>query len=496
MEYRYKQTTKRHLSFINPKRLLKNHSLFFFILLLAIFLRVYRLEKLTTFGGDQGQDFLVVKNMVLYHKWTLLGIKTSIAPFFQGPLYLYVLYPFFVLFRLQPIAGPIAAVVVSTASIILLYITVNKYFSKRIAVFSSALFAVSPQLIKYGNTPLYQHFLPFFLIISFYLFFLAKKNILVSLLLGLSIGLGMELHFLNVIFGTALLFFFLLSKKGEIRLIPGYIIGLLAGLSPTILFELRHNFLNTNYLLNYQPTIHSNISITILLNQWIEGSAFFLAGNSLVLGLMILIFIMASILFKKIALPHYQELRNLTLILIIVSIASCIKFSTFEPHYLLPVWILSLVLLPLLIKQMFQAKTCMMIIGLLIISNLFSSVRELNNDHGYNMPSGWTMKKINLVGKIVSEDAQKHGNFNVASLLDGGTRAYPIRYTTEINGANPDRVENYPANDFLYVLSNENQEKLSENKTWEIVSLSPFTVGEKWNLEDNIYLYRLDRIKP
>lgn len=475
---------------------LREHFPFIIVLLLAIFLRVYRLDELTTFGGDQGQDFLVVKEMVLYHKWTLIGIKTSIAPFFQGPLYLYMLYPFFLLFRLEPIAGPIAAVVVSTASIILLYLTVKKYFSKKIALFSMALFAVSTQLVKYGNTPLYQHFLPLFLIISLFLFLLAKKTILVSFLLGLSVGLGMELHFLNVSLGIALLFFFLLSKRSEFRLIPGYLIGLLVGLSPTIIFELRHNFLNTHYLLDYQPAPQTGISLTNILNQWVEGSAFFLGGNSLILGAMILIFMMVTILTKKITLPHYHDLRKLMLILIVFNVFLCLKFSTFGSYYLLPIWILSLVLIPLLIEQMFSPRISLTIISLLIIFNLINSARELNNNHGYTMPSGWTLKKINLVGKIISEDAKKHENFNVASLLDGGTRAYPIRYATEIRGARSDRVENYPANDFVYVVSDSNQEKLFEVKTWEIVSFSPFTIGQKWNLKDNIYLYRLDRIKP
>ena len=149
---------------------LKNHYLFFLILALALFLRVYRLEYLTTFGGDQGQDFLVVRDMVLFHKWTLLGIKTSIAPFFQGPIYLYMLYPFFVLFNLQPIAGAVAAVVISTITLVLLYVTVNKYFSQKAALLSSLLFATSPGFIMYGRTPLYQHILPLFIVFSMYFF--------------------------------------------------------------------------------------------------------------------------------------------------------------------------------------------------------------------------------------------------------------------------------------------------------------------------------------
>ena len=105
------------------------------------------------------------------------------------------------------------------------------------------------------------------------------------------------------------------------------------------------------------------------------------------------------------------------------------------------------------------------------------------------------MKKINLAGKITSQDSYNHPNFNVASLIDGGTRAYPLRYSTLLYGAAPEGVENYPMNNFLYVLSGSEKEKIYAAKPWEIVSLLPFTIGGQWNLEDGIYLYRLDRTR-
>ena len=209
------------------RALLKNYYQFLIVLFLAIFLRVYRLNELTTFGGDQGMDFLKVREMVLYHKWTLIGLKTSIAPFFQGPLYLYMLYPFFLILGLNPIAGPIAAVFVSTATIILLYITVRKYFSLKFALLSSMLFAVSPELIIYGSTPLYQNFLPFFIVLAVYLFFTEKKNIFVGFLMGLSIGLGMELHFLNISLGLALFIYLLIFERHKLDVILAYVAGVL-----------------------------------------------------------------------------------------------------------------------------------------------------------------------------------------------------------------------------------------------------------------------------
>src|SRR3989344_6446620 len=190
---------------------IKKNYLFVAILIFSIILRVYRLEYLTTFSGDQGQDFLVVRDMVLFHKWTLLGIKTSIAPFFQGPIYLYLLFPFFLLFHLDPIAGAIASVTLSILSITVLYITVKKFLSKESAFLSCLLFATAPQLVIYGNSPLYQNFLPLFIISSIYFFLVNKKNPLHYLLLGLFAGVCLELHLLSITLALSF-FIFLLIK--------------------------------------------------------------------------------------------------------------------------------------------------------------------------------------------------------------------------------------------------------------------------------------------
>lgn len=480
-----KRTTERFSSLI----------LLFGILLVAIFLRVYRLDKLTTFGGDQGIDFLVVRDMVLYHKWTLIGIKTSIGAFFQGPLYLYMLFPFFSILSLQPIAGAIAAMVFSVSTLALLYITVKKYFSTKTALISSLLFAVSPQFIIFGNTPLYQNFLPLFIALSLYYFLKDEDNFHIRFLLGLSVGLGIELHLLNVSLAIAFLLYYLLFVKRNLKLISAYLLGIVVGFGPTLLFELRHQFLNTKLFLAYQSQPHSPVSLSNILTQWVTGAGIFLGGNSSTVGVIILLILIPSIFIKKISGEAYKKLRTLTLLTIAVTAILSLRFTAFEPHYILPVWILFLIMLPIIIGNTFSKTAAHAILGLLIVFNLYASSKELNNNHGYSMPSGWTLSKINQIGRIVSEDSKNHSNFNVASLLDGNTRSYPIRYSTIINGGVPDTVENYPSNDFLYVAYGQNKQGLYKVPTWEVVSLKPFTIGAEWNLGDNIYLYRLDRLK-
>ena len=460
------------------------------MLALAIALRLYRLDQLTTFGGDQGQDFLVVRDMVLYQKWTLLGIKTSVAPFFQGPLYLYILYPFFALLRLQPIAGAIAAVTLSAVTTVFLYITVRRFFSQNAALLSTLIFAASPQLVMYGNTPLYQNFLPLFLVASFYFFF-ATPNIITIFFLGFFAGLGMELHWLNISLALTFLTTLVLSKGSSIKNTLLFIAGIISAVIPTLLFEIRHQFLNTHLFWQYFQSQNAAERSVSILSTWIKGAAIFLGGDSLIVGKLILISTLFAffITHTKKSTKLHQLVGTLFIILGIFSF----KMSVLEPHYMLSLWVALLIALPVWLMQILPGKLGIGIVLLLIVFNLFSSASKLSQNHGYTMPDGWTLRKIQEAGALIASDAQKHPRFNVASLLDGETRAYALRYTTLLYGATPDRVEKYPEDNSVYVVARPDTQ-LHSIKTWEVNSLQPFNIAAQWDLGENVMLYRLDKI--
>ena len=85
----------------------KHHSLFLalglgIILFVGAFLRLYNISGYMTFLGDEGRDVLIVKRMIVDHKFTLLGPTASVGGFFLGPIYYYFMLPFLWLWRLDP----------------------------------------------------------------------------------------------------------------------------------------------------------------------------------------------------------------------------------------------------------------------------------------------------------------------------------------------------------------------------------------------------------
>ena len=472
---------------------LKNHKIFLLIIFITAILRFYKIETLTTFGRDQGIDFLSVYEMLINNNLIFIGIKTSIGEFFQGPIYLYMLIPAFSLMKLNPIAGAYSAVIVSLVTSFLIYFVSLKFFNKKSAIISTLLFMVSPEFTKYGNTPLYQHFAPLFMLFSLLSFYFMIKNDskLSVFLFAFFAGLAFETHLLFVTLVISGFIYLTLAKKT--KQLALYIFGVLTSISPTILFELKNKFFNLTSLIDYlKESEKTNPSIVSKITVLLDGVSIFLAGESLFLALLVILFTIL-IVFK----PDYNKFKNKLRILFIITIFISLIFSYFskslEPHYLLPVWVFTLLFLPQVQIKYSSVNLSKVFVILLICVNLFTSISNSKIDHGYNMPAGWSLASIKKTSELIATDSKINPNFNVASLLDGDTRSYPIRYFLLILNQQPDSVANYPNNDHLYVVAN-SKEDIDNTKTWEVVSHKPFNFGGYWKINDNIQLYRLDKI--
>lgn len=72
-------------------------------LFLAFFLRVYRIDKLLGFYFDQGRDALVIWDLIHSHKFFLIGPTTGLPGIFRGPYYYYLIAPFYLLGKGNPV---------------------------------------------------------------------------------------------------------------------------------------------------------------------------------------------------------------------------------------------------------------------------------------------------------------------------------------------------------------------------------------------------------
>ena len=134
--------------------MVKKTTCFSFIILLTIlivgtYLRLWRIADYMTFLGDEGRDVLVVKRMIVDHKFTLLGPTASVGGFFLGPIYYYFMVPALWISGLNPVGPAIMVALFGVATIFLVYVLGKTFFDKKAGLIAAALFALSPVVINY-----------------------------------------------------------------------------------------------------------------------------------------------------------------------------------------------------------------------------------------------------------------------------------------------------------------------------------------------------------
>src|SRR5260221_14263987 len=98
------------------------------ILLLAAFLRLYKIGDYMTFLGDEGRDALVVYN-ILHGHLTLLGPTASVGGFFLGPIYYYFMAPAMFFAGYSPVGPAVMIAIFGVITVWLVYVIGSKFFN-------------------------------------------------------------------------------------------------------------------------------------------------------------------------------------------------------------------------------------------------------------------------------------------------------------------------------------------------------------------------------
>ncbi|MBI2032597.1 MAG: glycosyltransferase family 39 protein, partial [Candidatus Levybacteria bacterium] len=235
------------------------------ILIIASFLRIFRIENYLVFLGDEGRDVLVVYN-ILHGNLTLLGPTSSVGGFFLGPIYYYFMAPFLWLFGYNPVGPAIMVAIFGVLTVLFIYIIGKEFFGAKAGIIAAALYAIAPFVILHSRSSWNPNVMPFFSLVTLYSLYKAfeKNKKSLFLLSGFLFGICMQLHYLATFLGVVIFVYILFSgvyleklkniKSLVVNTLKRYVlfvIGFLIGFSPFILFEARHNFTNTLNILNF-----------------------------------------------------------------------------------------------------------------------------------------------------------------------------------------------------------------------------------------------------
>ncbi len=231
------------------------YTTLFLLLIAAFVIRVYRTFDLMGFYYDQGRDALVIWDLWHNYKPFLIGPITGLKGIYLGPLYYYLIAPFYLIGRGNPVYPAVFLAFLSVVAILLLYVVGARMHSRAagiiaaiIASFSYSIFTASRWLSN--PTPV----LLTSIVYLWSLWEIASNN---SKLYGwwitavLMIGLSMQFESASAVFYIPIFIIFCLWQwkkipKFKYILTAGLIF--LATLVPQLIFNFRHdNILLANF---------------------------------------------------------------------------------------------------------------------------------------------------------------------------------------------------------------------------------------------------------
>lgn len=180
---------------------------------------------------DADQEYLAVKSdEILSGKLTLLGAPTSIGGMFIGPLYSYFVAAVMFVFKGNPLVINGLSAFWAGLTIIALFFVGRRIFSSQAGIFAAIVSVASSKFLDISTIPPLAIPMALAALIFIYITGLPKSSTR-NFILGILVGISLNLHFSGIFFLPILIFFG----------IPA-LMGLLIPLLPLAAFELKHNF--------------------------------------------------------------------------------------------------------------------------------------------------------------------------------------------------------------------------------------------------------------
>ncbi len=227
------------------------HLLLFIIFGLGIIVRFYNFSNRVTFGPEQAIS-LITSGRMITEKFSLLGdpnvqrINSQGQRLYTGALFNYSLVPLQILFNFNPLKITFYFCILIILTGLFVYKIAYEIFDKVDAMFASVIFMLSAVTINHSLFIWNQNYNFLIGLLTYYFLFKLdkKKSKLYIFVLGLLSGMGVSTQYFYLFtFILVLCIIFLLYKSKIVGSIL-YLLGALLPNLPTLIFDIRHNYLH------------------------------------------------------------------------------------------------------------------------------------------------------------------------------------------------------------------------------------------------------------
>ena len=381
------------------------------IMLLGFFLRsIIFLHGNFYLLSDQGRDLLLAREIVINHKITLIGGRTGFGGLFHGPLWWYMVSVFFFISKGNPFFSLVPLwIIISILIIPSSFLLGNVIDSKKLGILLAFLVGVSVVFVSSIATASNSQVMP--LIFIFYLISLMKylngnKKFLYLLSFTIGIGMHFESAFAFFLIPSSIFTLIIWKKIPNLKSILISILIFLFCVSNFILFDLRHQFLMLNSMINLffkKGSSHIGIfQIIIDRIHWFYYSIITIpfSTDKLVEFLSVMLFALFIFLFIK-RRKEKRSLENLERVFLILLSFFGIIFLSYlivpiklASHYIYSLGILNLLIFTIALFYVFKnVKYGSYLVSVYIVLALLFSFYNLNTqfrNKAYNLSGNGT----------------------------------------------------------------------------------------------------------
>lgn len=276
---------KKYLAWLKANKV---WVILFAIMIIGAYLRLSDFSNLARFNADQVRDARIVEAMIEKEEFPLLGPKAGGTTFNLGPAFYYLEYVSGLIFGNTPEGIALIIPILATASIFFVFLLFRLYFSANISLVLTFLYATSYYAVRYTRFAWNPNAIPLFLFVFLWAMLkLSKtqkeKRLKWNILLGLTMGIAMQLHttlfiLMPAVFLAAHAYIFFKEKKLSILNLAAAIFIILLLHTPFFLYDIKNNGENISSF--FQGAGSKTEKNSSLLNNLLLDGQFFLQGNT------------------------------------------------------------------------------------------------------------------------------------------------------------------------------------------------------------------------
>lgn len=225
-------------------KFLKKNWLIILIVVFGLFLRLYRIEPRFMYSHDQDLAGWFIRDVLFNKHLRLIGQETSIPGVFIGPVFYYLLIPFYLLFGLSPVGGQAFVLVLSILTIVSIYFVFEKIFNRKFGLIGAFIYSVSFYFVLNNVEVVPTMPISLWSIWFLYSLFLLLKGKKFGYILSLGlIAFAWNISFVLVLLALLIPVAILMSKKKfNAKYLALGALTFLIILSPFLFFEAKHDF--------------------------------------------------------------------------------------------------------------------------------------------------------------------------------------------------------------------------------------------------------------